>query len=103
MKHLIITSAERRTHSSVLSGETRQGWFIAATVAEMGNPVGLVQLSRFDDEAVWTVDAMFSANGLPQFVNGFGARSLVTQTLAPQFANDVDTYIAAQAEKGMAA
>lgn len=101
MKTLTVKTAERRTHSSVLSGTTREGWFVSAIVTHSAGTNG-VQLSRFDDESVWTVDALFTATGLPTFVNGFGARSLVTQTLAPDFAAIVDEYIADAAVAGMA-
>jgi len=91
MKTLSIALAERRSHSSIFSGETREGWFVRATIVPNG---GSVNLSRFDDESGWTVDAMFTDAGLPTFVNGFGARALVTQRLNAETASVVDAYIA---------
>jgi hypothetical protein len=47
--------------------------FVADLVHESGATMGV---SRYDDEPGWGVDSAISANGMPQWVNGVGARYL---------------------------
>lgn len=60
------------------------------TYAEIENEGSRLELSRFDDESGWTVDAAFGKSGFPMWANGFGARYLVTKRLNADVAAVVD-------------
>jgi hypothetical protein len=53
-----------------------------AILADLTHETGAtMSVSRYDDEPGWGVDAAFSANGVPQWSNGDGARYLRVRML----------------------
>ena len=60
------------------------------TFVEIENESSRLELSRFDDESGWTIDAAYGKSGFPYWANGFGARYLVTKRLADDVAAVVD-------------
>lgn len=90
MKEVTITTAPvRRSKSSAITGETREGWY--AVVANEG---ASLSVSRFDDESGWTVDSASGLSGFPYWVNGFGAREVLTHRLSPEAAQVLDEAVA---------
>ncbi len=99
----ILIAPERRTKTGMMpslvnpawsaGSSDRLGWFARIGV-ETGGRRLMLDLSRFDDESGWTIDAAV-AGGFPLWANGFGARYLITKTLAADLAASLDAAVAA--------
>lgn len=77
MPEYTITETERRTAHSYLAGD-RQG-----TYARVEFPSGTsFEVSQLDGEAEWTVDASWGKGSFPHWFNGYGARYLITKSVA---------------------
>lgn len=73
----VISDVRRGFYPSLFSGQVRP--YVAATLTHTTGAV--MNVSRYDDETGWGVDAAFEANGFPRFSNGEGARYLTVHTI----------------------
>jgi hypothetical protein len=100
----VTVKPERRTRNGWSSpyGDSpgRSGWYaeIELLIPE-GKDAGkgvIFQVSKLDGEGPWTIDAAFkSSSSMPMWMNGFGARYLLTKTLNAELAADLDRLIGA--------
>lgn len=88
----ILTPPERRTKVGMMSGMYSagspdvEGWYAEVRTLDMS----VYRVSRLDGETGWTVDAAFSGRGMPLWVNGYGARYLMTRQIADAIAAELD-------------
>lgn len=77
MTEYMITETERRTAHSYLAGD-RQGIY-ARVEFPSGNSF---EVSQLDGETDWIVDASWGKGSFPHWANGYGARYLLTKSVA---------------------
>lgn len=85
-------------NSSWTEGQTDsvEGWFVKVKI-----PEGEFQFSQLDGEEGWTADAFTPAgSSFPVFMNGFGARYLITKKAGESLSSIIDAAVAEVANDG---